>query len=116
LKVFFYGFPFSMDNGKANELHYHSILYTALASFGANITANQETALGKADLLLKMPKTIYVIELKYNRSANAGMRQIEQREYAKAHLDSGKRIVKLAINFSSKDRNIESYEAEEEKL
>ena len=116
LKVFFYGFPFSMNNGKANELHYHSILYTALASFGANITANQETALGKADLVLKMPKTIYVIELKYNRSANAGMRQIEQREYAKAHLDSGKRIVKLAINFSSKDRNIESYEAEEEKL
>ncbi|MBQ3833110.1 MAG: PD-(D/E)XK nuclease domain-containing protein, partial [Bacteroidales bacterium] len=116
LKVFFYGFPFSMDNGKANELHYHSILYTALASFGANITANQETALGKADLVLKMPKTIYVIELKYNRSANAGMRQIEQREYAKAHLDSGKRIVKLAINFSSKDRNIESYKAEEEKI
>ena len=116
LKVFFYGFPFSMNNGKANELHYHSILYTALASFGANITANQETALGKADLVLKMPKTIYVIELKYNRSANAGMRQIEQREYTKAHLDSGKRIVKLAINFSSKDRNIESYEAEEEKL
>lgn len=116
LKVFFYGFPFSMDNGKANELHYHSILYTALASFGANITANQETALGKADLVLKMPKTIYVIELKYNRSANAGMRQIEQREYAKAHLDSGKRIVKLAINFSSKDRNIESYKAEEEKM
>ena len=116
LKVFFYGFPFSMDNGKANELHYHSILYTALASFGANITANQETALGKADLVLKMPKTIYVIELKYNRSANAGMRQIEQREYAKAHLDSGKRIVKLAINFSSKERNIESYEVEEERL
>jgi Holliday junction resolvase-like predicted endonuclease len=114
LKVFFYGFPFSMDNEKANELHYHSILYTALASFGADITANQETALGKADLVLKMPKTIYVIELKYNRSANAAMRQIEQREYAKAHLDSGKRIVKLAINFSSKERNIESYEAKEE--
>ena len=116
LKVFFYGFPFSMDNEKANELHYHSILYTALASFGANITANQETALGKADLVLKMPKTIYVIELKYNRSANAAMRQIEQREYAKAHLDSGKRIVKLAINFSTKDRNIESYKAEEERI
>ena len=116
LKVFFYGFPFSMDNEKANELHYHSILYTALASFGADITANQETALGKADLVLKMPKAIYVIELKYNRSANAAMRQIEQREYAKAHLDSGKKIVKLAINFSSKERNIESYEAVEEKV
>ena len=116
LKVFFYGFPFSMNNEKENELHYHSILYTALASFGANITANQETALGKADLVLNMPKTIYVIELKYNRSVNSAMKQIREREYVKAHLDSGKRIVKLAIKFSSKERNIESYEAVEEKL
>ncbi|MBR6068054.1 MAG: PD-(D/E)XK nuclease domain-containing protein, partial [Bacteroidales bacterium] len=116
LKIFFDGFPFSMNNEKENELHYHSILYTVLTSFGADIAANQETALGKADLVLKMPKTIYVIEIKYNRSVDAAMKQIRNRRYAKAHLDSGKRIVKLAINFSSKDRNIESYEAEEEKL
>ncbi|MBQ2351914.1 MAG: AAA family ATPase, partial [Bacteroidales bacterium] len=114
LKVFFYGFPFSMNNEKANELHYHSILYTALASFGADITANLETAFGKADLVLKMPKTIYVIELKYDRSLDSAKRQIMERGYAKAHLDSGKRVVKLAIKFSSKERNIESYEAIEE--
>ena len=116
LKVFFYGFPFSMNNEKANELHYHSILYTVLASFGADIAANLETALGKADLVLNMPKTIYVIELKYDRSLDSAKRQIEQRGYAKAHLDSGKRVVKLAIKFSSKERNIESYEAAEEKV
>jgi len=116
LKVFFYGFPFSMNNEKANELHYHSILYTVLASFGADIAANLETALGKADLVLNMPKTIYVIELKYDRSLDSAKRQIEQRSYAKAHLDSGKRVVKLAIKFSSKERNIESYEAVEEKV
>ena len=116
LKVFFYGFPFSMNNEKANELHYHSILYTVLASFGADIAANLETALGKADLVLNMPKTVYVIELKYDRSLDSAKRQIEQRGYAKAHLDSGKRVVKLAIKFSSKERNIESYEAAEEKV
>ena len=116
IKIFFDGFPFSMNNEKENELHYHSILYTVLTSFGADVAANQETALGKADLVLKMPKTIYVIEIKYNMSTDAAMKQIKNRRYAKAYLDSGKRIVKLAINFSSKDRNIESYEAEEEKI
>ena len=116
LKIFFDGFPFSMNNEKENELHYHSILYTVLTSFGADISANQETALGKADLVLKMPKTIYVIEIKHNRSTDVAMKQIKNRRYAKAHLDSGKRVVKLAINFSSKDRNIESYEADEEKI
>jgi Holliday junction resolvase-like predicted endonuclease len=85
-----------------------------LSSFGADIAANLETALGKADLVLKMPKTIYVIELKYNRSVASAKRQIDDRTYAKAYLDSGKRIVKLALKFSSKERNIAGYEAVEE--
>ena len=85
-------------------------------SFSADIIANRETALGKADLVLNMPKTVYVIELKYDQSLESAKTQIRNRRYAKAYLDSGKRIVKLAIKFSSKDRNIESYEAVEEKI
>ena len=113
LKRFFRKFPFSLNN--MNEKHYHSVLYTVLTSFGADISANVETALGKSDLILKMPKTIYVIELKYDRSTQSALDQIDDRDYTAAVLDYGKKIVKLAIKFSSKDRNIESYEAVEEK-
>ena len=116
LKVFFDGFPFSLNDQKENEKHYHSILYTILISFSADVIANRETAIGKADLVLNMPKTVYVIELKYDQSLESAKTQIRNRRYAKAYLDSGKRIVKLAIKFSSKDRNIESYEAAEEKI
>ena len=114
LKKFFRRFSFSLNN--MNEKHYHSIFYMVLTSFGADIAANQETALGKSDLILKMPKTIYVIELKYDRSVQSALDQIDDRDYKAAVLDSRKRIVKLAINFSSKDRNIESYEAKEEMM
>ena len=114
LQKFFRRFPFSLNN--MNEKHYHSILYTVLTSFSADISANQETALGKSDLILRMPKTIYVIELKYDRSTDSALDQIDDRDYVSAVLDTNKRIVKLAIKFSSKDRNIESYEAVEEKI
>ena len=113
LQKFFRRFPFSLNN--MNEKHYHSILYTVLAAYGADITANVETALGKADLILKMPKTIYVIELKYDHSTQSALDQIDDRDYTAAVLDDGRRLVKLAIKFSSKDRNIASYEAVEEK-
>ena len=63
-----------------------------------------------------MPKAIYVIELKYDQSTQSALDQIDDRDYKAAVLDESKRIVKLAIKFSSKDRNIESYEAVEEKL
>ena len=111
LKKFFRRFPFSLNN--MNEKHYHSILYTVLASFGANIYANQETALGKSDLILKMPKTVYVIELKYDRSVESALDQIDDRDYTAAVLDDNKRIVKLAIKFSEKERNIVDYKAVE---
>ena len=114
LQKFFRRFPFSLNN--MNEKHYHSILYTVLTSFGAHISANQETALGKSDLILKMPKTVYVIELKYDRSTDSALDQIDDRDYVSAVLDYNKRIVKLAIKFSSKNRNIESYEATEAKV
>ena len=113
LKKFFRRFPFSLNN--MNEKHYHSILYTVLTSFGADISANQETALGKSDLILKMPKTIYVIELKYDRSVESALAQIDDRDYTAAVLDDKKRIVKLAIKFSEKDRNIVDYKAVEVK-
>ena len=113
LKKFFRRFPFSLNN--MNEKHYHSILYTVLTSFGADISANQETSLGKSDLILKMPKTVYVIELKYDRSVESALAQIDDRDYTAAVLDDKKRIVKLAIKFSEKDRNIVDYKAVEVK-
>ena len=114
LKKFFRKFPFSLNN--MNEKHYHAILYTVLTSFGADVSANVETALGKSDLILRMPKTVYVIELKYNRSVQSAADQIDDRDYTAAVLDDKRRIVKLAIKFSDKDRNVEAYEAVEAKI
>ena len=114
LKKFFRRFPFSLNN--LNEKHYHSVLYTLFTSVGAKISANVETALGKSDLLLRMPKKNYVIELKYDQSVQSALDQIDDRDYKAAFLEDDKPVIKLAIKFSSNTRNIESYEAVEEEI
>jgi len=114
LKVFFAGFPYSLNN--KNEMHYHSILYTVLVSFGADVVANPETALGKADLLLRMPESIYVIELKYNRNTDVALDQIDDRDYTTAHIDDGRKVYKVALNFDDATRNISGYDKQEVKL
>ena len=111
LKIFFAGFPYSLNN--MNEKHYHAILYTVLTSFGAEITAQPETALGKCDLILKMPQAIYVIELKYNHSAQTALYQIEQKDYATIYKDDGRKIIKLGLNFDEDKRNITEWGMEE---
>lgn len=114
LKKFFRRFPFSLNN--MNEKHYHSVLYTLFTSVGAKVSANVETALGKSDLLLRMPKKNYIIELKYDQSVQSALDQIDDRDYKAAFLEEEKPVIKLAIKFSSNSRNIESYEAVEEKF
>jgi len=103
LKAFYAGFPYTLDNSEKNEKHYHGLFYTALVAFGADVTVNPETAHGKADIVLKMKDTIYVMELKYKRCTKAAMSQIQKRDYCSAYLSDPRRVVMIGINFTEKE-------------
>ena len=97
----------AQDTGKA-EYHYHVILYTLLVAFGADIRIEEPTAKGRADIVLKMPKGIYVMELKVDDTAENALAQINQRGYADKYVCDGRPITKVGMAFSSTERNITS--------
>ena len=107
IKTFFASVPYQLDN--ANEHHYHAILYTLLTAFGADISAEESSAKGRADLVLRMPKTIYVIEIKYDGLAQQALDQIGEKGYAEKYRLDGRRVVKVGINFSNEERNIKDW-------
>ena len=110
IKVFFAGIPYHLN--EKGEHHYHVILYTLLTAFGADITAEEPSAKGRADLIMKMQKGIYVIELKYDDTAEEALKQIDQRGYAEKYRLDGRPITKVGIAFSSKERNITEWKSE----
>ena len=61
--------PYQWAKDNRNEHYYHALLYTLLVSFGADVTSEEPSAKGSADLTLRMPKGIYVIELKYDHTS-----------------------------------------------
>ena len=109
IKVFFAGIPYHLN--EKGEHHYHVILYTLLTAFGADITAEEPSAKGRADLVLKTQKGIYIIELKYDGTAEEALRQIDQRGYAEKHRLDGLPVTKVGIAFSSKERNITEWKS-----
>lgn len=110
LKSFYASVPYQLDN--KNEHHYHALLYTLLTAFGADVSAEESTAQGRSDIVLRMPKTIYILEIKYDKSAEIALRQISDKDYAgKYHLDS-RPIVKVALTFSGETRNIAEWKIE----
>ena len=76
------------------------------------MVAEDLSAKGRADLTLRMPKGIYVMELKYDDTADAALRQIDERGYARKYALDGRTVTKVGIAFSSKERNITEWKSE----
>ncbi|MCQ2253235.1 MAG: ATP-binding protein [Bacteroidales bacterium] len=111
LNLFYRKFPFSLIN--QNEKHYHSVLYTILSSYGADVVANPESAKGRADLLLRFDDVNYVFELKLDGKTRAALDQIDDKDYIAVAIEPGKKIIKLAINFSITDRCILDWDVDD---
>lgn len=111
LKAFFDGLPYQWEKDNRNEHYYHSLLYTLLMAFGADVRVEEPTAKGQSDLVLLMPKGIYVIELKYNDTAEAALAQIEAKGYAEKYRLDGRPVTKVGIAFSCEERNITEWKS-----
>ena len=87
------------------ERFYHALIYS-VASMSSNIEvkAEEHTAEERSDLVFTAADTAIVIELKVNSSAEAALKQIEDREYMKKYMDRGYSVVLLGVNISTKGR------------
>ena len=86
------------------EGHWQQTLYIMFALLtNYDILVEQRTAKGRIDITMETADTIYVMELKFNKSAEEALAQIEAKHYADAFKMSGKKVVKIGLNFSVKD-------------
>ena len=111
IKTFFASVPYQWAWDNQNEHHYHALLYTLLVAFGADVRAEEPTAKGRSDITLKMPKGIYVMELKYDKPVQEALDQIDLKGYAEKYRLDGRPVTKIGLCFSSEERNISDWQA-----
>ena len=86
------------------EGHWQQTLYIMFALLtNYSILVEQRTAKGRIDITMETADTIYVMELKFNKNAEEALAQIEAKHYADAFKMSGKKVVKIGLNFLVKD-------------
>ena len=92
----------------AYEGHYQQMMYVIFSLLTPyRITVEQHTSRGRTDITLETELYVYVMELKFGKSADEALVQIEDRKYAEAFALSGKDVVKVGINFDvDKEHNI----------
>lgn len=81
------------------EKFYHALFI--MICVGAEIKAHAEysTSHGRIDLILELSKIIYVIEIKFNKSADEALAQIEERRYYERFVSQKKPIILLGLAF-----------------
>ena len=93
----------------AKECTYQGMLLSMLYGMGFDPLSERATNTGRLDVVLELPSTIYILELKLDGSAAQALKQIQEQGYYKPYTHKGKHLVIIGANFSSKDRNISDW-------
>ena len=104
LKSFYAGFAFKLQEKK--EHYYQAIFFAIFRSLGFSAFAESPTSDGSIDAVVKIDDWIYVFELKLDISAKKALEQIEEKDYYRKYIMTGKRIMLVGANFDSKTRQL----------
>ncbi len=67
---------------------------------------------GRIDILVRTPDYVYIMELKYDSTAQEALDQIKRKEYHLPWSVDNRQIIAIGINFSSEKRRIDDWKAE----
>ena len=95
------------------EIYFQNTISLMFKLMGFYVKTEYRTSDGRIDIVIQTDRFIYIIELKRDQSPDIALQQIERKGYDKPFLASGKRIVKLGINFSSETRTIDGWKMAE---
>ena len=109
IRRWYAGIPYSITDKNQNEQLYQSLIYAALMGFGADVQAEDQTADGRMDIALKLPDAIYILELKYDKTADEATNQIITKDYAIRFATDVRPVWAVGLNISQNRRTIDSY-------
>lgn len=108
IKTVFADLPYQLYE-KNPEKFYHAAIHLLFSYVGIRISSEVCTSHGRADALVETDTHIYLLEFKLDSTAEKAFQQILDKNYAQAHLKTGKSIIGIGVNFSSKTKNVEGY-------
>ena len=91
------------------ERDFQYAMYIIIELLGEYVQAERTTSNGRIDLLLQTQDYIYIIELKIDNTAEAALQQIEEKGYDRPFADDPRKLFKIGVSFSTKDRRIEDW-------
>lgn len=110
MRAYLAGVSYRLSNKTERDVQ--TIFYLVFSLIGSFIKVEEESAHGRADVVITLPSVVYVMELKFDGSADAALRQIDEKGYLIPYTADGKRLIKVGVNYSSEERTITEWRIE----
>ena len=104
LRAFFADVPYELND--KTERHYQVIFYLVFKLMGQFSEAEVRSGRGRADAVVKTADYIYVFEFKLGGTAEAALKQIDEKGYLIPYTADGHELVKVGVAFDAAERNI----------
>ena len=82
------------------ESFYHSLFQMICTTANIKSQSEYNTSHGSIDMVLDLPKILYIVEIKFNQTAQIALAQILDKRYYEPFVDQNKPIILLGLNFS----------------
>ena len=92
------------------EGYYQQVFYIIFSLLGYYVDVEVRTPRGRVDIVLRTKTTLYVMELKLDKSAGEAMEQIDLKNYPERFALCGLPVVKVAVSFDSERCTIGDWE------
>ena len=94
------------------EGHYQQMLYLIFTLLGHFADVEVRTPHGRVDVVMHTRSTLYIIELKLDKSADAALQQIDLKNYPERFALCGLPVMKVGISFDKEKRTIVDWKIE----
>lgn len=103
------GFKKKLENAVTAEGFYEYTLYLIFSMLNVYVRTQVKCAGGRTDMVVWMPDTIYVFELKAGGTAEEALQQIDDKGYAIPYTTDERKVVKVGVAFDTEVRSISSW-------
>lgn len=103
------GFKQKLKDIATAEGFYEYTLYLIFSTLNFYVRTQVKCAGGRVDMVVWMPDTIYVFEMKTAESAAKALEQINSKGYAIPYQTDGRKVVKVGVKFDTETRTVEEW-------
>ena len=91
------------------EGHYQQVLYIIFSLLGYYVDVEVHTPRGRIDVVMRTRSTLYIIEVKLNKEADAALQQIDLKNYAERFALCKLPVVKIGVSFDSEKHTLKEW-------